>query len=273
MAEPVSTAGILGAGAIGAAGSLLGSTINSVLGNKAAKEDWQRNYDAQKEFAQNSIQWRVQDAQKAGIHPLYAMGNSPGYTPSSSFNTESVGTGIAQAGNAMAEAMGQLQMMQLMSQIENTKADTAKKEAEASVTMGQAPKVVPPVTKTTTPKKADVVLAPKADYLNQFVRYEDGFIGYPNDQLLDALSDASILNPLSLPVAVDAVDSMYRKMPDHFKRFVEYAIPGADKHIDSISSERSFSSYGRPVYKVKWKKGTPQKVLDMYDSLLNRSKR
>ena len=61
MAEPVSTAGMLGAGAIGAAGSLLGSTINSVLGNKSAKEDWQRNYDAQKEFAQNSIQWRVQD--------------------------------------------------------------------------------------------------------------------------------------------------------------------------------------------------------------------
>lgn len=273
MAEPVSTAGMLGAGAIGAAGSLLGSTINSVLGNKAAKEDWQRNYDAQKEFAQNSIQWRVQDAQKAGIHPLYAMGNSPGYTPSSSFNTESVGTGIAQAGNAMAEAMGQLQMMQLMSNIENTKADTAKKEAEASATMGQAPKVVPPVTKTTTPKKADVVLAPKADYLNQFVRYQDGFIGYPNDQLLDALSDASILNPLSLPVAVDAVDTMYREMPDHFKRFIEYAIPGADKHIDTISFDRSFSSYGRPVYKVKWKKGTPQKVLDMYDSLLNRNKR
>lgn len=272
MAEPVSTLGMLGAGAIGAAGSLLGSTINSVLGNKSAKEDWQRNYDAQKEFAQNSIQWRVQDAQKAGIHPLYAMGNSPGYTPSSSFNTESIGTGIAQAGNAMAEAMGQLQMMQLMSNIENTKADTAKKEAEASATMGQAPKVVPPVTKTTTPKKADLVLAPKADYLNQFVRYEDGFIGYPNDQLLDALSDASILNPLSLPVAVDAVDSMYRKMPDHFKRFIEYAIPGADKHIDNINSDRSFSSYGRPVYKVKWKKGTPQKILDMYDSLLNRKR-
>ena len=84
MAEPFSTAGILGAGAIGATGSLLGSAINSVLGSKSAKEDWQRNYDAQKEFAQNSIQWRVQDAQKAGIHPLYAMGNSPGYTPSSS---------------------------------------------------------------------------------------------------------------------------------------------------------------------------------------------
>lgn len=270
--EPVSTAGILGAGAIGAAGSLLGSAVNHVLGNKSAKEDWQRNYNAQKEFAQNSIQWRVQDAQKAGIHPLYAMGNSPGYTPSSSFNTESLGTGITQAGNAMAEAMGQLQMMQLMSNIENTKADTAKKEAEASATLGQAPKVVPPVTKTTTPKKADVVLAPKADYLNQFVRYGDGFMGYPSQELLDAASEASILNPLSLPLAIDAFDAQYRSMPDHFRRFVEYSIPSADKYIESISSDRSLKSYGRPVYKVKWKKDTPRKVLDMYDSLLNRKR-
>lgn len=269
MAEPVSTLGMLSAGAIGAAGNLLGSAINSVLGDKAAKEDWQRNYDAQKEFSQNSIQWRVQDAQKAGIHPLYAMGNSPGYTPSSSFNTESLGTGIAQAGNAMAEAMGQLQMMQLMSQIENTKADTAKKEAEASATMGQAPKVVPPVTKTTTPKKGEVQLAPSNKYLNDFVRYGDGFMGYPSQDLLDAASEASIFNPLSLPLAIDAFDAQYRSMPEHFQRYIEYSIPGADKYIEGISSDRSFKSYGRPVYKVKWKKDTPRKVLDMYDSLLN----
>lgn len=268
----VSTAGMLGAGAISAGGSLLGSAINHVLGSKSAKQDWQRNYDAQKEFAQNSIQWRVQDAQKAGIHPLYAMGNSPGFTPSSSFNNESIGVGIAQAGNAMAEAMGQLQLMQLMSQIENTKADTAKKEAEASATMGQAPKIVPPVTKTTTPKKGEVQLAPNNKYMNDFVRYGDGFIGYPSQDLLDASSEASIFNPLSLPIAIDAFDAQYRSMPEHFQRFIGYSIPGADKWISNVSSERSWSSYGRPVYKVHWKKGTPQKILDMYDSLLNRKR-
>lgn len=270
--EPVSSSAILGAGAIGAGSSLLGSAINHVLGSKSAREDWQRNYNAQKEFAQNSIQWRVQDAQKAGIHPLYAMGNSPGYTPSSSFNNESIGTGIAQAGNAMAEAMGQLQMMQLLSQIENTKADTAKKEAEASATMGQAPKVVPPVTKTTTTKKGEIQLAPGNQYLNNFARYGDGFIGYPSQELLDAASEASIFNPLSLPIAIDAFDAQYRSMPEHFQRYIEHAIPGSNKWISNVSSERSFSSYGRPVYKVHWKKDTPQKVLDMYDSLLNRKR-
>ncbi|QIR82360.1 DNA pilot protein [Chicken microvirus mg7_19] len=272
MADPVSTAGVLGAGAISAGGGLLGSVVNSVLGNKASKADWQRNYNAQKEFAQNSIQWRVQDAQKAGINPLYAMGNSPGYTPSSSFNNESIGVGIAQAGNAMAEAMGQLQMMQLLSNIENTKADTAKKEAEASVTLGQSPKVIPPVTKTTSPKKAEVTMAPNIQYLNNFARYGDGFIGYPSEDLLDASSEASIFNPLSLPVAIDAFDAQYRSMPEHFQRSIEYAIPGADKWISNVSAERSWSSYGRPVYKVHWKKGTPQKIRDMYNSLLNRAR-
>lgn len=41
------------------------------------------NYKMQKEFAQNSIRWRVEDAVAAGIHPLAALGASgSGYTPS-----------------------------------------------------------------------------------------------------------------------------------------------------------------------------------------------
>lgn len=32
------------------------------------------NYQHSKEFAQNSVSWRVQDALAAGVHPLYALG-------------------------------------------------------------------------------------------------------------------------------------------------------------------------------------------------------
>ncbi len=37
------------------------------------------NYERQKEFAQNAIQWRGADARKAGLHPLYALqgGSTP----------------------------------------------------------------------------------------------------------------------------------------------------------------------------------------------------
>lgn len=34
------------------------------------------DYARQKEFAQNSIQWRVADAKAAGLHPLYALGGA-----------------------------------------------------------------------------------------------------------------------------------------------------------------------------------------------------
>lgn len=43
----------------------------------------ERNYQAQKEFAQMGIRWRVEDAKAAGLHPLAALGaSSQGFSPS-----------------------------------------------------------------------------------------------------------------------------------------------------------------------------------------------
>lgn len=74
------------AGALISAGSKI---IGGFLGNKSAEkqaaQNFERNAALQKEFAQSGIQWRVEDAKKAGIHPLYAVGaNTPTYTPVSS---------------------------------------------------------------------------------------------------------------------------------------------------------------------------------------------
>lgn len=74
-----------------ALGSLAGSALNAglqAISNTSANQNqWDINYfnyNAQKEFAQNSIQWKTQDAKNAGIHPLYALGNNASsYTPSS----------------------------------------------------------------------------------------------------------------------------------------------------------------------------------------------
>lgn len=53
-----------------------------------------RNMAMQKEFAKSGIGWKVKDAQKAGIHPLYALG-----AQTLSFNPVSVGldTAVSQA--------------------------------------------------------------------------------------------------------------------------------------------------------------------------------
>lgn len=59
--------------------------------NRALQEKlFNQQLASQKEFAQNSIQWRVADAKKSGIHPLFALGaNGSSYTPmdTSGFNS------------------------------------------------------------------------------------------------------------------------------------------------------------------------------------------
>ena len=65
---------------IGAAGALGGAAIGAFGSNKASK----RNAKLQKEFAQHGITWRVNDAKRAGIHPLYAIG-APAFSASPSY--------------------------------------------------------------------------------------------------------------------------------------------------------------------------------------------
>lgn len=55
-----------------------------LLQNAANKKARAQEYEQQKEFAQSGIQWRVADAEKAGIHPLYAIGaQTTSYAPQS----------------------------------------------------------------------------------------------------------------------------------------------------------------------------------------------
>lgn len=76
---------IIGAAAIGAGANLLGG-IGSFFSGNSAQE---REYKRQKEFAQNGIQWKVADAKKAGLHPLYAIGaQGASYSPQSTVGTD-----------------------------------------------------------------------------------------------------------------------------------------------------------------------------------------
>lgn len=56
----------------------IGSVVSGLFGKSAAEEQAQ----LQKQFAKNAIQWKVEDAKKAGVHPLYALGaNTVSYSP------------------------------------------------------------------------------------------------------------------------------------------------------------------------------------------------
>lgn len=50
------------------------SLVGGLLGNQQKSEGQQREIENQKEFAQNGIRWRVEDATRAGVHPNVALG-------------------------------------------------------------------------------------------------------------------------------------------------------------------------------------------------------
>lgn len=89
----------LAGAAVGAVGSLIG-------GKKAAdnsKAVAQMNIAAQKEFAQNGIRWKVEDAKNAGIHPLYALGASTNsFSPVSGYAGD---YGISDAANTFGQGV------------------------------------------------------------------------------------------------------------------------------------------------------------------------
>lgn len=86
--------------AIAAGANLLGGLIGSSSSKKAAK----REYERQVHFAQNAIQWKVDDARKAGIHPVYALGASThSYAPQAVGN-DPMAAGLSAAGQDISRA-------------------------------------------------------------------------------------------------------------------------------------------------------------------------
>lgn len=96
---------------ISAGASLLGGLFGKSSAD-AARESQERqnaeNIALQREFAQNGISWKVQDAKNAGIHPLYAIGaQGASFTPSSSNFTAdtSMQTALTTAGADIGRAV------------------------------------------------------------------------------------------------------------------------------------------------------------------------
>lgn len=83
---------IAGAAALG--GGFL-NMFGAQKANATASAIAARNTQMQQDFATHGIRWRVADAQKAGIHPLYALG-----APSMSFAPQPVGQSNEYAGPA-----------------------------------------------------------------------------------------------------------------------------------------------------------------------------
>lgn len=82
------------------AGPLIGGLINRSSNNSAGDQ----NAALQREFAQNGIRWRVEDAKAAGLHPLAALGaQTTSFAPSYVGDT-SLGNAVAGMGQDISRA-------------------------------------------------------------------------------------------------------------------------------------------------------------------------
>jgi len=88
---------------MGVFSDVLASVVDFGLGQIGSQQDWSK----QKRLAQEGIQWRVADAKKAGIHPLYALG-APTMSWGGSFgggSPSSIGQDLSRAITAGQTAM------------------------------------------------------------------------------------------------------------------------------------------------------------------------
>lgn len=120
--------GALIGGGLGLAGSLVG-------GSNKKQIRWQR------EQLQKGIQYRVADAKKAGIHPLYALGANI-QSPSPIQVSGGLGEGLQQMGQGLGQISQRFQMnwerQQTMAQIRVMESETQKNIAMSQFYRSQA---------------------------------------------------------------------------------------------------------------------------------------
>lgn len=146
-----------------AASSVIGRGIDALTGGNDTDQDWKR----QKKVMQNSISWRVADAKRAGIHPLYALGApTMSYSASAGSSGPSLGETLGGMGQdvsravaaGMSDAERRLQQLTLekagleneylRSQIASVNSRTIRESAPAFPAGSKIPEKVTPVTRT-----------------------------------------------------------------------------------------------------------------------------
>lgn len=243
---PVGAGAILGGAGISAGANLIGSAINGIMAGQSfdfQREMWNKNYNAQKEFAQNSMQWRVADARAAGLHPLAALGQmGSSYTPTSVYdNGADVGSAVANAGTAIGNAMGQIGLLNAEAELEGKRLENASKLMELQTkadqrNMGQLSNALAEI------KKADVQLAQdQAPYTQVW----NGTQGLSKD-MMDSASE-SLLGIGAIPDVISAVIDRYKPQYKMMYNAIDSRYPEL-KGMYSVKHRRDW--LGNVVYDV-----------------------
>lgn len=136
-------------------GSLASAVVGGLFGRSSSKSQAEAQRQAneqnlainrennalQREFATHGIQWKVEDAKAAGLHPLYALGGAGASFTPSSIPVMPVDSGgwKAEMGQNVARAATAFGMQELQSaQLEALKAGAAKDYALAAAAASEA---------------------------------------------------------------------------------------------------------------------------------------
>lgn len=134
-------------------GDAVGSLSNSLFGGDDDEETWRNqasiNWNMQREFLQNQLQWRANDAKAAGIHPVAALGVNPatgspvaigggGSSGGSTFGDQlaAEGAGLVRAATATKSNMERLQERLLETQIQGNEIDNAARASRLALSSG-----------------------------------------------------------------------------------------------------------------------------------------
>ncbi len=126
MAAWMIPAAILAASAIAGSGAYFGGKS----AGKAQKKAGKRNVRYQRQFAQQGVSWRVNDAMRAGLSPLAALGVSvPGFQ--SQVAPDAEGRGITRAASEMGQGIKGAALSTL--QTKAVEADVGLKQAKTAM--------------------------------------------------------------------------------------------------------------------------------------------
>lgn len=121
-----------------------GATIlGGLMGDNSSARQNAQNIAYQKEFAQKGVQWKVEDAKKAGLHPLYALGaNTTSFSPvpvTGSATGDAIARGAANVVKNMSQAkMNKLQTDLVEAQIQESRSRSIAALAQAKATNAEA---------------------------------------------------------------------------------------------------------------------------------------
>lgn len=254
-------AALLGSAGIQAGSALLGSFLNKKSDDSRAKED--RDYARQKEFAQNSIQWRAADAEAAGLSKFAALGGSSYYTPSASYGSGSTGFGdaVSNIGEYAGSALSRYAMLQQEETIRGLELENQKRELDI-------------LEKEIQLKPADYTTNPNQVPPTQFYGSAQGV----DKDRMDLVSE-TFGGLFGIPDAVNAAVQAYEKNQPAMYKNVAYGLKQyglAPEIMAYLEPEqvRTFGNVGRPEISfdpdwdkiAKLKPDVQRKIVQFLDS-------